>query len=131
VSVQSQALARQLDRPVGEVDAGRDGAVFHPLVEVGPRAHPDLEHALPLSSREPSELGDVGLELVPGLLDLVEVILAGGGGVRIARPAGFGLPVRPDVCLGRLIVHRRKRFERSRVRVHRCLVGDGWSGADI
>ncbi len=87
------------DGTLGEVDACRIGARADKADEVGAEPDPYLEHTQPASALEVGKTRDVGLELVPPLLDLGVELRCALGRLGVDLAAGLPLPVRLDPLL--------------------------------
>ena len=105
-----QAPPDELDRVLGQVDAGRDCSCADEADEVGPEPDADLEQLLAASSLEVREPCDVRVELVPRPLDLGEELGVPSGGATCSDAAGLFLPKAPDALL--LIRCGRRRGHR-------------------
>ena len=101
-----QAPPDELDRVLGQVDAGRDCTCAREAHEIGPEPDTDLEQPLAACSGEVREPMDVGVERVTRPLDLGEVL---GGALRERHVLGAARLFLPKVPDALLLIHCRWR----------------------
>ena len=88
---------------------GRDRAGADEANEVGPEPDADLEEALSLRALEVGKPRDVGVELVPGALDLGEELRGAFGRAGVLGAARLLLP---EVAHPTLLVYSGRRGHR-------------------
>src|SRR6185503_20866344 len=94
-----QAAPHELDRVLGQVDAGCECSCAREAHEIGPEPDTDLEQPLAASSGEVREPMDVGVECVTGPLDFGEELGCALRERDVLGAARLFLPKVPDALL--------------------------------